>query len=82
MTINIKPETERLVKEELQNGHFPSVDELIVQSVSAWREKHHVQPTAAAPRKPRKNLADFLLESPFHGSELQIERQKELPSGN
>jgi len=27
MTINLKPETERLVREELQNGHFRSVDE-------------------------------------------------------
>jgi hypothetical protein len=40
MTINIKPETERLVKEELQSGHFDSVDQLIVQGVLAWRQTH------------------------------------------
>ena len=33
MTINLKPETERLVQEELQNGHFRSVDEMIAQVV-------------------------------------------------
>lgn len=38
MTINIKPETERLVQEELQNGHFRSVDEMIVEGVQARRE--------------------------------------------
>jgi hypothetical protein len=38
MTINIKPETERLVQEELQNGHFHSVDEMIVEGVQSRRE--------------------------------------------
>src|SRR5262249_16334998 len=78
--IELKPETEQLVREVIRSGHFSSVDELIVQSVSAWREKHHLEPAATAQaRKPRKNLADFLLESPFHGSELQIERQRDYP---
>ncbi len=40
MTIKIKPETERLVQEELQRGHFQSVDQLIVEGVHALREKH------------------------------------------
>src|ERR1039457_6827432 len=38
MTINLKPETERLVQEELQNGHFRTVDEMIVEGVQARRE--------------------------------------------
>ncbi len=38
MTINLKPETERLVQEELQNGHFRSVDEIIFEGVQARRE--------------------------------------------
>jgi Arc/MetJ-type ribon-helix-helix transcriptional regulator len=40
MSIHLRPETERLVREELTNGNFRSVDELIVQSVRAWRESH------------------------------------------
>jgi Arc/MetJ-type ribon-helix-helix transcriptional regulator len=40
MTINVKPETEQLIQEEIQNGHFRSVDEIIVEGVQAWREKH------------------------------------------
>ena len=38
MAINLKPETERLVQEELQNGRFRSVDEMIVAGVRARRE--------------------------------------------
>ncbi|MGI8745187.1 MAG: hypothetical protein ACR2NN_21970 [Bryobacteraceae bacterium] len=81
MQVELTPETERLVQEEIRSGHFHSVDELIQEAVYAWREKHRVeQPTAAVPpRKPRKNLADFLMESPFAGSELNLERQKDYP---
>jgi hypothetical protein len=81
MTVEIKPETERLVREEIQRGHVHSVDELIQLAVQALREKHPVEPSPAnAPaRKPRKNLADFLIESPFAGSELDLERQKDYP---
>ena len=38
--LNVKPETERLVKEEIQNGPFRSVDEMIVEGVQSWRKKH------------------------------------------
>jgi len=74
----LKPETEQLVQEEIRLGHFHSLDELIVEGVNAWRARHHAT-SAAPPRRPRKNLADFLLESPFSGSELEIERQKDYP---
>ena len=40
MQIEITPETERLVREEISNGHFRSVDDLIQAGVEAWREKH------------------------------------------
>jgi Arc/MetJ-type ribon-helix-helix transcriptional regulator len=73
--VELKPETERLVQEEIQLGHFHSVDEVIVQGVYALREKSKVAP--APPRKPRKNLADFLSESPFAGSEIHLERQQD-----
>ncbi len=38
MPITLKPETERLVQEELQNGHFRTVDEIIVEGVQSRRE--------------------------------------------
>jgi Arc/MetJ-type ribon-helix-helix transcriptional regulator len=51
MTINIKPETERLVQEEIQSGHFQSVDQLIVEGVHAWREKHQTKQVGAEQRR-------------------------------
>jgi hypothetical protein len=74
MTIEIrKPELERLVQEEILNGHFQSVDDLLTEAIHALREKH--APTPA--RSPRKNLAQFLLESPFAGSDLDLERRQD-----
>lgn len=40
MQIEIAPETERLVREEISSGHFRSVDDLIKAGVEAWREKN------------------------------------------
>ena len=79
MTVQLKPETERLVREEIKRGHFHSVDELIVQGVHAWREKHQVtQPgeTSAKPRRPvgNKSLAQLFAESPFKGLAMNFER--------
>ncbi len=51
MTINVKPETERLVQEEIQSGHFRSVDEIIVEGVQAWREKHRSKQIGAEQRR-------------------------------
>jgi hypothetical protein len=76
MTVVLKPETERLVQEELQRGHVHSLDELIVQGVYALREKSNL---AQAARKPRKKLYDLLTQPPFAGSELNLERQKDYP---
>jgi Arc/MetJ-type ribon-helix-helix transcriptional regulator len=39
VSIDIAPETERVVREELRSGHFRSVDDLILSSVQAWRER-------------------------------------------
>ena len=43
MSIKLKPETERLVQEEVRSGHFHSADEVIVASIQAWREKHRAR---------------------------------------
>jgi Arc/MetJ-type ribon-helix-helix transcriptional regulator len=76
VTVELKPETERLVQEEIQRGHFHSVDEVIEQAVYALREKHHVEQTSP---RPRQKLYDLLTHPPFAGSELNLERQKDYP---
>jgi Arc/MetJ-type ribon-helix-helix transcriptional regulator len=76
--VQLKPETEQLVQEEIRSGHFDSVDELIVQGVHAWREKHRVE--ATAPPKPRKTLYELVSQPPFAGSELILEKQRDYPA--
>jgi hypothetical protein len=77
MTVELKPETERLVQEEICSGHVHSVDELIVYGVYALREKSAKgAQTAVPPRSPCRNLADFLGESPSAASEIDRERQE------
>lgn len=66
MHIDIAPETERLVREEISGGHFRSVDELIKAGVEALREK----------REP-KSLVQFFRESPLIGLDLHFERDKD-----
>ena len=75
MTIEIRtPELERLVRDEILKGHFQNVDDLLTEALRALREKNTLS-TAAS--RPRKNLAQFLLESPFAGSDLNLERQQD-----
>lgn len=43
MMIQFNPECEKLVQEELQSGHFHSIDDIILQSIRARREKEQAQ---------------------------------------
>jgi hypothetical protein len=67
-------------KTEISGGHFSSVDELIVRGVRALRENARSgESDAASLGRPKKNFAQFLLESPLPGSGLRLERQKDYP---
>ena len=72
MTINLKPEQEQIIREEIANGHFHSADEVIDHALAALKEKERKRVGG-----PKKNLAQFLLDSPFAGAELNLERQKD-----
>jgi Arc/MetJ-type ribon-helix-helix transcriptional regulator len=78
MTIELKPEQERIIREEIQSGHFRSPDEVLDYAFAALREKSNVA-QAMAPARPRKKLYDLLTQPPFAGSELDLERQKDYP---
>jgi Arc/MetJ-type ribon-helix-helix transcriptional regulator len=75
MTIQLTPEDEKLIQEKLRSGAFRSVEEVIHRALVCLPTPE----TSSQPRAPRKNLADFLMESPFAGSELDLERQKDYP---
>jgi Arc/MetJ-type ribon-helix-helix transcriptional regulator len=73
VTINLKPEQERIIQAEIESGHFRSPDEVLDHALAALQEKEHKREADA----PRKNLAQFLMESPLAGADLNLERQKD-----
>jgi Arc/MetJ-type ribon-helix-helix transcriptional regulator len=74
MQIDIAPETERLVREEIRSGHFQSADEVIRAGVEALREKNVWPPVADS---GSKSLVQFFRESPLVGLELDFERDQD-----
>ena len=75
MTIEIhKPELEALIRERLKSGAFQDVEDVLMQ---ALRPSPSSEQTA--PRKSKKNFAQFLLDYPLRGSGLKLERQRDYP---
>jgi len=70
MTIDLKPETELLVQEELRQGHFRSVDEMIVQGAQARRAGKPLSPEAS-----RKTPAEAVAHI------RQLRQGNRLPAG-
>jgi Arc/MetJ-type ribon-helix-helix transcriptional regulator len=62
MAINVKPETERLVQDEIRSGHFQTVDELILKGVEAWREKSQREQGIESSTDGRRRAADRIRE--------------------
>ena len=77
MTVELKPETERLVREELRRGQLQSFDEVIVEGIYALREKIQTGILPAAGGRSRKSIYDLLTQPPFAGSGLDLERQRD-----
>jgi Arc/MetJ-type ribon-helix-helix transcriptional regulator len=75
MTIQLKPEHERIIREEIRSGHFRSPDEVLDHALAALREKER---KAERPTNPtRQTLSEFLMNSPLAGSELNLERDRD-----
>lgn len=73
MTLILKPEQERIIRAEIESGRFGSPDEVLDHALAALTGESRKRKGA----KPRKNLAQFLIESPLAGAELNLERQKD-----
>jgi Arc/MetJ-type ribon-helix-helix transcriptional regulator len=41
MTINLKPDQERIIQAEIESGHFGSPDEVLDHALVALQEKEH-----------------------------------------
>jgi Arc/MetJ-type ribon-helix-helix transcriptional regulator len=75
MTIELKPHQERIIQEEIRSGHFRNAEEVLDYALAALRDKNSLR--KSGPKKPRKNFAQFLMESPLADSGLELERDKD-----
>lgn len=62
MSIRVTKETERLVQEEIQSGHFKSVDDLILQGVRACREKAQREAALEVSPEARRRAVERIRE--------------------
>jgi Arc/MetJ-type ribon-helix-helix transcriptional regulator len=72
MTIELKPEQERIIREEIQSGRFRSPDEVLDYALAVLRERS--LPPKTGPQMPKKNLVELFAESPFKGLEMNFDR--------
>jgi Arc/MetJ-type ribon-helix-helix transcriptional regulator len=73
VNIEIAPETERLIRDAIANGHFRSVDEIITTGVQARQQKN------ANPTAPKaKNLVELFepIRGLFEDGELDFSRNR------
>ncbi len=73
MTVQIKPEDEKLIAEKLRSGAFQSVEELIHRALVALPAQEEVF------QKSKKNFYQLMRESPLVGLELNFGLDKEYP---
>ena len=57
--IHLKPETERLLEEEVRKGRFQSADEIITKAICALREQARTEPAEDTERR-RQAVQDAL----------------------
>lgn len=63
MNINLTPEQERIVKDELKAGHFRSAEEVIDEALQVLREKEKsaaVTPSNGAQREAVREMLAFV----------------------
>jgi hypothetical protein len=67
-----EPEIEALIEQRMATGAFQSVEAVLLHALKS-------APVPSAEKRPKQNLADFLMESPLRGSGIELERIKDYP---
>ena len=60
MNIKLNPEQEKIVKDELQSGHFRSVEEVIAEALQALREKERSQSAVRPNGQQREAVREMI----------------------
>ncbi|MEP7352391.1 MAG: hypothetical protein ABI824_04080 [Acidobacteriota bacterium] len=71
MTIELKPEQEKIIEYAILRGHFKGPEEVLDAALAALE-------TARIEELRSKSLSQFLMESPFYEAELNLERQPDV----
>ena len=74
MTIEINPDQEQIIREEMERGRFHSPEDVVEYALAALRQSEDVRGRTVSSR----NLAEFLMDSPLAGAGLTIERQQDF----
>lgn len=75
--IHMPPDLLAQARQAASEEHRPA-DELVSDAVRRYLESRRTRSSNEhTDETPRKNLAQFLLESPFAGSDLDLERQQD-----
>ena len=70
MTIELKPEQQRILEEALRQGRFQSVEQALDEALKSIVPSRPERKLEAG----KKSLLQFFRESPFVGMEMKFER--------
>jgi Arc/MetJ-type ribon-helix-helix transcriptional regulator len=73
-----QPELEQRVREQIQSGHFRTVDELLTKALDALQERQRAESGGLPRPAGRKSLAELFAESPFKGLDIDYEREDDF----
>lgn len=77
--VHMPPDLLAEARQAATEEHRPA-DELVSDAVRRYLESRRMQRrNEHTDETPRKNLAQLLMESPFAGAELDLERRKDYP---
>ena len=68
-----QPEIEALIEQRMASGAFHDVEEVLLHALKS-------APIPRIEKQPKKNFAQFLIDSPLPGLGLELERIKDYPS--
>lgn len=73
MTIELKPELERILREVMRQGKFTSIEEALDHAIMSIAPQQSSSAQRIRPRG-KKSLARLFAESPFKGLSMEFER--------
>ena len=78
MNVNLTPEQEKIVKEELKSGHFQTVEEVIGEALQVLREKEQASTDVTANGEQREAVREMLAFAEKNRVRLEGVTVKEL----